>query len=190
MTKIKITAGLLDNHVEIFEHDGKLFAIHQGQTKAFFDLPMSIINIFWRELLKEDEVIEQLTLNGYASPIEKLQKYVMCKYGSLDNSADVTNAILTHEYYDCGQRGKCPMEGIVCKPIVFNGELLDHFELKMISLLATEDTLPVIAEKMGVCINTLDNKKKKVFQKFKVLSRAKLVAVAFFNNLIIKQYAN
>ncbi|MBC5840782.1 hypothetical protein H8R23_05135 [Flavobacterium sp. F-380] len=56
---------------------------------------------------------------------------------------------------------------------------LTPFEIDMIKLLATEDTLPVIAEKLKVCINTFETRKHKLFEKLHVLSRARLVAVCY-----------
>ena len=190
MTKLRITAGLLDNDVEIFEFNGKAFAVHNGQSKSFFDLPKEIIEVFWEELTYDVSALEELEKNGFVTKEQKLEKYIICLYGDLDKTADVIGEKLNQEYFDCGQRGSCPMEGIVCKPIRYKDHLLSHFELKMISLLATDDTIPVVAEKMGVCLNTLDQKKKKVFEKFGVLSRPKLVAEAFTYNLISNQYAS
>ena len=61
-----------------------------------------------------------------------------------------------------------------------NGKVvITPFEIQMIHLLATEDTLPVVAEKLHVCINTLEAKKHKLYEKLGVLSRARLVAVAY-----------
>ena len=89
------------------------------------------------------------------------------------------------EYFDCGFRNQCPMEGIVCSYPTYNGHPLTPFDLKLIKLLATEMTLPAITDEMKVCANTLDNKKKILFEKFQVLSRPRLVALAFENNLVI-----
>lgn len=185
MTNIKILPGLIDEHTEIFEHDSKAFAIHKGQTIDFLDLPEEYKNTIWNDILNEEGVFETLEMNGFISKESKLEKVAICRYGRLDTKADISNDYqLSHEHYDCAVRESCPMEGIVCKSVTYNGHILSPFELKMISLLATEDTLPVVAEKMKVCQNTFDSRKKVLFEKFGVLSRPRLVALAFFANLI------
>jgi hypothetical protein len=39
------------------------------------------------------------------------------------------------------------------------GQIITPFDIHMIKLLSTEDTLPVIAEKMQVCMNTFEIKR-------------------------------
>ena len=185
MTNVTILPGLLDEHTEIFAHNQKAFAIHKGKTIDFFDLPKEYQEAIWSDILQEEGVFQVLEMNGFITKKSKLAKVAICRYGRLDNQADISQDYqLSHEHYDCGIRESCPMEGIVCKSVTYNGHVLSPFELKLLSLLATEDTTPVVAEKMKVSINTLDTRKKILFEKFGVLSRPRLVALAFFANLI------
>lgn len=185
MTKVSILAGLIDNHIEIFEHEDKSLAIYNGKRVSFFELPKEFVAAIWNEIESEEGVIEALESQGFLTKEQQLEKVSICRYGNLDNTPDITQTYeLSHEFYDCKVRDTCPMQGIVCKSVKYNGHVLTPFELKMISLLATEDTLPVIAEKLSVCANTLDTRKKYLFEKFEVLSRPRLVALSFFANLI------
>lgn len=100
--------------------------------------------------------------------------------GGFDMNADFKDGQLSDaEYHECGFRGECPMEGIVCGFFRVKGQIITPFDIHMIKLLATEDTLPVIAEKLQVCMNTFETKKQKLFEKLGVLSRARLVAVSY-----------
>jgi DNA-binding CsgD family transcriptional regulator len=187
MTKVTIPAGFFDDQIEFFEFEGKSFAIHQGRAKSFFELPIVIQNQVWN--LIDENTHMMLESQGYISREQKLDKFSMCRFGRLDNQADIVENSFYSEHYDCGFRGTCPMEGVVCTGIKFNGQILSIFELKMISLLATDHKTQVIAEKMGVCLNTLDAKKKIVFEKLGVMSRPKLIFIAATHNLLNPSYA-
>lgn len=57
--------------------------------------------------------------------------------------------------------------------------IITPFEIKLIHLLASEDTIPVMAEKLHVCVNTLEKRKQKLYEKLGVLSRPRAVAIAY-----------
>jgi len=185
MTKVLIPSGLFDENVEFFAHDQKPMAFYNGSAISFFDLPLHISELVWEELKEDKPAFLALKLAGLTSKKEKLEKYTVCRFGGLDTIPDVVEGNLTpSEYFDCGFRGNCPMEGIVCKSIVYRGSVLTPVDMKMIRHLASEDTIPVVAEKMGMCINSFENHKKELFSKLGVLSRARLIAVAFIHNLL------
>jgi DNA-binding CsgD family transcriptional regulator len=77
------------------------------------------------------------------------------------------------------------MEGIVCGFFKIRGAIITPFEIQIIRHLATEDTLPVIAEKLKVSMNTFETKKQKLYEKIGVLSRARLVAICYDYQLLI-----
>lgn len=186
MTKIQFPAGLINHDIEFFDFNNQTLAIHNGMVKNFEELPSSIHDIIWNYFSTKPEIIQALENNGYKSKKSKIKKITSCRFGGFDAVSDIRNlSVNQSEYFDCGNRGNCSMEGIVCSFPKFNDHVLSPFELKIIKLLSTELTLPAIADEMKVCANTLDNKKKVLFEKFNVLSRPRLVALAFQNNLIL-----
>lgn len=185
MTKINIPAGLFDENIEIFSFNEKPFALYNGQCIPLSELPEEFLGLLWDDLQKNEAALMALELSGYHCKCDKIHKYALCRFGGFDSTPDISNGKLNcAEYFDCGFRGKCSMEGIVCKSITFNGHILTPNEMKMMQLLATEDTLPVIAEKLEMSMNSFENHKKTLFEKMGVLSRARLVAIAFINNLL------
>ena len=185
MTKVAIPSGLFDNHIEIFSREEKPMAFFNGGVHCFFELPLPITELVWKELKEDKPAYMALELAGLKTKRQKLEKYTVCRFGGLDKVPDVVDGHLTpSEYFDCGYRGNCPMEGIVCKSIVYRGHVLTPADMKMIRHLASEDTIPVIAEKMQMCVNSFETHKKELFEKLGVLSRARLIAVAFIHNLL------
>lgn len=177
MTNIQIPSGLVDENIELFSVNGKMMATHSGAVKNLFELPESFIKKLTDEMHEFPSVVKALEIAGFTSLNAQLEKYAECKFGGFDLAADFKDGQFSEaEYHECGYRGSCPMEGIVCGFFKVNGQIITPFEIQIIKYLATEDTLPVIAEKLQVSMNNFESKKQILFKKMTVLSRAKLVA--------------
>jgi DNA-binding CsgD family transcriptional regulator len=186
MTNIQIPSGLIDENIELFSTNGKMMATHLGSVKSIFDLPKEFLTILEKEMASAPSIVLALSLAGFKTKKAQLEKFAECRFGGFDFIADFKDGKLSDaEYHECGFRGNCPMEGIVCGFFKVNGKIITPFEIKMIHLLATEDTLPVIAEKLHVCMNTFEVKKKLLYEKLGVLSRARLVAVCYDLQILI-----
>jgi len=186
MTNIQIPSGLIDENIELFSTNGKMMAAHLGSVKSIFDLPKEFLVILKKEMLSTPSTVLALSLAGYKTQRQQLEKFAECRFGGFDFIADFKDGKFSEsEYHECGFRGNCPMEGIVCGFFKVNGNIITPFEIKMIHLLATEDTLPVIAEKLHVCMNTFETKKQKLYEKLGILSRARLVAVCYDLQILI-----
>lgn len=180
MTKIRIPSGLIDENIELFSNNGKMMATHLGSVKSIFDLPKDFLDVLKNEMYSVPSIVLALSLAGMKTEKDQLEKFAECRFGGFDFIADFKNGKLSEaEYHECGFRGNCPMEGIVCRFFKVDGQIITPFEIQMIHLLATEDTLPVIAEKLEVSINTFEVKKQWLFKKLRVLSRARMVAVCY-----------
>jgi len=180
MTNIQLPSGLIDENIEMFSTPNGMKGSHAGIVKDFHDLPKELLHILDVEMNQFPSTVKALTAAGYKTKKTRLEKYAECRFGGYDFTADFKDGVLSQaEYHECGFRGECPMEGVVCGFFKVNGQIITPFEIKAIKLLASEDTLPVIAEKLQVCLNTLEVKKKLLFEKLHVLSRARLVAVCY-----------
>lgn len=180
MTNINIPPGLFDENIELFSHDGKAMALYNGSAVHIFELPKDILNILSQHLINNKSAFTALELSGFETFAQKLEKYVMCRFGHFDHSPDIKDGeVRDSEYYECGFRGTCQMEGVVCSLVVVNKRVLSAFEIQMIKLLAKEDIIPVIAEKLNVSLNTLETRKKILFEKLGVFSRARMVSKCY-----------
>lgn len=182
---MQFPSGLIDENVEIFTHDNKPMALCGGKVQSIYEAPSYVIDLLLEDLNNNSAAVLALELAGFTSPNDKLDKYTNCRYGGFDASPDIINGKLAaSEYHECGHRGECPMEGIVCSSPRINGRILSPFETEMIKALATEDIIPVVAEKMGVSVTTFEERKKILFEKFNVLTRGGLIVAAFRNNIL------
>ncbi|WP_417365970.1 helix-turn-helix transcriptional regulator [Flavobacterium beibuense] len=180
MTNINIPSGLIDENIELFSVDGEPMAVHQGRAKYLFDLPIEILNVIEADIIDNPAADRALELAGYNTRAAKIKKYTVCRFGNFDNTPDFKDGRLQNsEYYNCGYRGSCTMEGIVCNSLWVNGRVISPLEIKMIEWLATDLTIPAVADKVSLSVTTFELRKKVLFEKLKVQTRAKMVAEAY-----------
>lgn len=182
---VKLPSGLIDENIELFSDGKEPKGLYQGSVKHYHEFPAEMRQALAEDMNGNPSAVLALELAGYITADEKLKKYTMCRYGGFDNTPDYAGGTLApSEYYDCGHRGKCDMEGIVCGLPMVNGRVLSPFETQLIKELATEDTIPVLAQKMGLSRTTFEERKKLLFGKFNVLTRFGLIAEATRQHLL------
>ena len=116
MKSPQLPAGLEDNNLEIYLHDGELKAIHQGKVVDFIELPASIREVFEVQLIKDPAAIHSLQNDmNILDGTGMLMQYVKCVFGGFDKNPDLHDGKTTPECWDCGHHGTCPAEGKVCK---------------------------------------------------------------------------
>lgn len=107
-----------DLNVELFADPaqfGKCFFIRAGQTKTFNELTSKLLITLSLEYEMDKKAQKALVKMGISED-QRLEQYNYCNRGRLDGIADIpVTGKLTHEYVDCGRRGQCIGEGIVCK---------------------------------------------------------------------------
>jgi DNA-binding CsgD family transcriptional regulator len=180
MTNIQIPAGLIDQNIELFKANDSVLGIHNGVVKHLFEMPFAFLDILKAEMNANHSIVKSLKMAGFKNERSRLEKFAECRFGGFDLNADYKDGVLAEsEYHECGFRGNCDMEGIVCNFFKVKGQIISPFEIQMIKHLASDDKLTLIAQKMKVSINTFEIKKQRLFEKLEVMSRPRLVAYAF-----------
>lgn len=151
---MQLPAGLIPNdlNIELFgdpNRFGKVFFIQNGQTKPFNELPYEVKADLSLEMELDTKAVKVLQKMGI-SENNLLEQYNYCNRGKLDGVTDITTSgKLTHEYVDCGRRGKCIGEGIVCKPVVIEGKKITYRETECLRLLGSAKRDKQIKVDMG-----------------------------------------
>ena len=112
----EIPAGIL-NGVEIFTHNGQIFAIDNGTCKPFDRLPSEIKQLFTEKFMADRK------FHNYAKNQWKLEtftkvfyKWMDCAFGELDSTPDVnqkTNELVKDKNSWCGDC-HCALAGANC----------------------------------------------------------------------------
>lgn len=105
--------GIMDANLEIFADGTKLMATFKGAIITFEQLPDSIKSVF-QKLLDADKTASEYLSKEYQTKEEMLYQYVWCNFGGWNMKPDMDNETTSKEYWDCGCRGKCKSEGIIC----------------------------------------------------------------------------
>ena len=185
-TKVaNIPAGIEDGGIEFFTTKNDLKALIKGRIVEFENFPLSIVTTL-RNLLDNDNeaniALDELGMNKYP---ERLKTYTACRFGGFNNIPDIDkNGIIHDGYWNCGNRGICPFEGRICKPVAVKNGILSRKEIQIIKTLSSGDKEPVVAESIGISFNTLVNHKYNINKKMGVTSKFLMIIKAMRLNLI------
>jgi DNA-binding CsgD family transcriptional regulator len=185
-TKVaNIPAGIEDGGIEIFATKNNLKALIRGKIVEFEDFPISVVSTL-RNLLDRDIdanfALDELGITDYP---ERLKTYSACRFGGFNNVPDIDKNGNVHDaYWNCGNRGSCPFEGRICKPVTVKNGVLSKKEIQIIKTLSSGDKEPVVAENMGISFNTLVTHKYNINKKMGVTSKFLMIIKAMSLNLI------
>ncbi len=185
----KTPGGLVDDNAEVFSDGKSLKGIHEGKTKNFTELPEEI-QLYFEGLYKNDKTetpeCEDLHRNYFNCKTyrEEIKQHTLCNYGGLDNQADYNkDGQPQKEYWNCGHRGTCKAELIVCKPDCILKYNLTLREVEIIKLLASGKTDQETADKLGITLNTARTHERNIREKLGFNHRGEIIKFAFQNNI-------
>lgn len=138
-----------------------------------------------QELLDAD-LIAQVSLDTINIKGEKprLQKFGLCRFGGFDDKADITKTTENHEYYDCGQRGKCPVEGKLCHHVLAENGYLTPREIDVIKLIATDLADKQIADRLNISVNTANQHRVNIQKKIGASSKVGICRFAVEKRIV------
>jgi DNA-binding CsgD family transcriptional regulator len=147
----KLPAGLVDNKsVEIFAYHGEAYALFNGRTISFWDLPATIIDYYRREMESKKHLVRMFNLHKIEDQEERLEKYVIHCYGKFDNIADFDGKI-SHSELDFNE---------ACAS--FN---LTEREKEVISLIAMGFPRKLVADRLCISYYTVQNHCNSILKK-------------------------
>lgn len=161
---------------KLVELDGQLFEI-KFKLIPFSDIKDHIINKLKYEFFGDQKIKMGLLLMKI--PTKKhLEQFAICRYGGLDNQPDFEGDIVNHEWLDCGVRGHCPGEGLVCKSMKTKNGLIAPRLIQYMQLLCLGLTDKEIANHMNVAISTAKTFKARCMDTTECRTKSELTAWA------------
>ncbi len=138
-----------------------------------------------RSLLDKD-LIAQVSLDqlGITDEDERLHKFGLCNYGGFDNKADVTKNSTQTEYFECGHRGDCPVEGKLCKHIKTKEGFITPREIEVIKLIAEDLADKQIADRLGISVFTVNTHRRNIQHKIGCASKVGICRFAIERRII------
>jgi len=181
-----IPAGVLDDNVELFANGNQLMAIHNGIIMPFRNLPFPILRLFVDDMLSNTDAVVCLNRMGLNSMSRMLEKYCWCRFGAFDGNPDLlkNKVNFTYEYWDCGCRGDCPHQFILCNRVTIGDITLTKKQVEIVKLIATGQPDKIICDEANITYNTLITHKRNIYAKLELHSQAEITAFAYKNNLI------
>lgn len=177
-----LPAGLHDNNVEFYRHEGETYALYKGKTLHYKDLPLEIRSIFNWEMIKDEAAFKAMTEMGHISFTQSEEMFVGCRYGNFDNSPDLNldTGVLTPDAPSCDKEMSCPGFGKVC--IIPCGLCKqEYFTARWVATGLQDEE---IAEVMHISVSTVRSHLSKVREKLNLSNRAEITNWAIKRNII------
>ncbi len=152
MNAERLYPGMRDGGLEIYlEDEDKLKAIKNGQIKNFEDLDFEE-TLFIANIIDTDEVLKNILQEWWPENKKRqIWQVAKCRFGGLNHIPDLTTTgEINSDYIQCSFRGFCKGEGIVCKPIEYQGVPLTSKEIKAIQLMSTNKKNAVVCEELNI----------------------------------------
>lgn len=186
----QISAGLVDKNAEVFSYLGRLMGTYKGQTVPFCKLPKIVqmhFSTLYETAKKEDLKLEQTLKDQFKCKTywAEVEQYAICNFGGFDKEPDyLLHKDPKKEYWNCGRRGKCKAEGIVCKPDCVNHNELSAREVEIIKYISEGLQAKEIADILKIGITTVRTHERNIHEKLGLNNRGEIIRFAFKNNII------
>lgn len=173
---MKLPAGLTDNSIEVFKHQGVLKVATNGNIIDYTELHPVLREPFQAQLLSEPDTITAIrkVFNRYEADEMELQ-FVECRYaGAFDHVPDCNNGKLKADMPMCGDLDTCEAFGIVCKAPKGPNGLLSRHEYLIAIKVAQGKQDKEIAHEQGIEITTVRTHLARIRNKLCVNNRIEI----------------
>lgn len=181
----RLPAGMVkgDTSTELFadRETQKVYAISNGQTIPFSELPGKMRAQVFAKMLADDKAMIDL---NHLPAKDALDKFAFCIYGAADSNPDFCSNGLLQEADNFICSNSCQCLKWQSKNITLKGQKLTYREIEIIQLLATDLSDKMIADQLNISVSTLDTHKKHLFEKAEVFSKNGLIMAAAAEKII------
>jgi len=181
MNKSSLIPGLFDEHLEFVAIGKDLGVVYRGMAMPFSSVPENIKDQLRVELSNDSEAQQALDKWGLVDHDDRLRQFTWCRYGGSDLTPDLKqDGTLNPDYHECGSRGECPFENIICK----NPYGITAREREILVMIAKGLAQKVIAAELGIVEATVSKARKSLFDKTGTASSVQLAQFAFNHKYI------
>ena len=169
-----LPAGLITG-LEIFRSGSDVKVAHNGKICDYLELHSTVREPFQVELIADKNAIK--VLNDYFklfSGDEMEEKFVGCRYGTLDSVPDVAGCITHPDAPNCENILTCPGFNVICKiPAGVNGTL-SACEYKVMVLVSQGKLDKEIADIMQIELSTVRTYQERIRTKLGVNNKIEI----------------
>jgi DNA-binding CsgD family transcriptional regulator len=178
---IRLYPGMCDGNLEFFYHEKKkaVMSINNGQTKNFDELSCREISGL-QEIIDSDSKLRKILREWFPdNNRSQMKELAKCRFGGLNFFPDFSENqnFSSVDHLSCKIRGICKGEGVVCKPMEYEGNILDFKEIKTIKLLSSGKKNYEIAEQLNMALGTFNVFKNNLYEKLNTHNKQELTRV-------------
>lgn len=155
----RIPAGIF-NGIEVFVYAGQLYAIYEGRSMIFQDLPSVEKRNFIQKYIDDKEgqdfIQKHFGISGFEAGFKQ---WLFCKFGSLDGNPDsIDNNIAPDSYNSACLRTNCPGRGKFCG----TSSGLNGYQIETIQQIAGGKTIKETANYLHLSVSAIKSRLEKI----------------------------
>ena len=163
--------------------NGKLFLLDEKNRDFIVSMKMIIKNDYQKAWQACCEWNRKAKPNVTRFDFLNVRRFCKCNFQKYDAKLDIDeNGGLNFEFTDCPLRGECRYENIICSP-EFSNKLTEYDKSILNMIVYQQMTADQIALRLGRSVNTINNRRKTIFEKTKCKTISQLVAYSYEHNL-------
>ena len=184
MSSKRIYAGMIDKGAEFFNEGSKLFCVHDYKVHTWPNFPEHVLEVVRNDMMIHSDALESLSKWENLLPSEYVYRYILCRFGGIDDEPDITeDGLISHtEYFECGLRGKCKYEGKLCCSIKVEHGVLTKSELEILKRIKSADK--AIADELCISPETVATHMQNIRRKTGLGNKVELAVFANEKGLI------
>lgn len=181
----KLPAGLEDNTLEIYRHDGKVRAVMSGNRCDYLALHPMLREPFQAELIADKKASDFIGTEWKISDPDLMEeKFVGCRYGAFNSMPDLDGHKTSPDAPCCEMMFICKGLGFICLiPDCINGKL--SAQEFLVSVLVSRGRLDKeIALQLKIEISTVRTYLNRIREKLCVNNRIEIAQWAYQQGII------
>lgn len=166
----KLPAGMFVG-VELFAHQGQIYAIYQGKCMQFNELPVALQKYFF-DAFSEDKKAH-LFFRTMGMQLD-FQQWLFCRFGALDGEPDlVRGKVNPDRFNNVCLKMSCPGRGRICSKLG-----LKSYQVATLKELKTGKSMKEVAEALCVSEHTVKSRVENMKVMFNATNIVALMATA------------
>lgn len=178
-----LPAGIIKG-IEVFRSDEGVKALIDGFICNYLELPLEVREIFQAELISDKHAIEILTDHFKLFDGDEMEdKFVGCRFGTLDSVADIDGCITHPDAPNCEHILSCPGFNVLCKiPAGENGTLA-ACEYKVVVMISQGKLDKEIGDAMQIKSSTVRTYLERIRTKLGINNRIEIARWALMKGV-------
>lgn len=181
MNENRLIAGMIDENVEIFAKNGKVYYTKKGAVKHLSELDSDLKILIENEI--DRKTVRDIKKEFSIQEEDVFEQFCKCRFGNLNFDADIKEGKLQEEHPNCDRMLTCKLFDKVCKVPPAPGGKFTKMEYIITSYVGKGLCIDEISSILFISTSTIRTHLSRIHRKLNVKTNAEVAAYAAENRM-------